>query len=241
MSLDLEKVQTALESFDYSREAHLKAKQEHECMMDDLNQERAKLHSVELDLKSAEDLLERLKKNVDDVSKKEEEASVIEGEAARLTRLIGLFGDFRLQLIQKVRPRLAALASSFFERMTEGKYQGMELSEDYELSLLEEGNLYTIDRFSGGETDLANLSLRLAISELILESTGNELSFIILDEIFGSQDVIRKGLIMEALKEISRRFRQILLITHVEEIKDSLENVIEVYEGEDGVSGIRQE
>ena len=241
VSEGLKEIETELNSLDYSRDAYLKTKSEFENMRERRERERGILHSIELDLRSAEDRLETMRLQMEEMSKREEEARELRGTIERLTQLVEMFVDFRLQLIQRVRPRLASLASALFERMTEGRYQGIELSEDYELSLVEEGRAYTIDRFSGGETDLANLSLRLAISELIMEATGNELSFIILDEIFGSQDIIRKGLIMDALKELSRRFRQILLITHVEEIKDSLENVIEMYEADDGVSAIRQE
>lgn len=241
LSKKLEETRIELSSLNYSKEKHLETKSKFESISEELDRERGILHSIEIEFKSTENHFETLKSRSEEISKKEEEASKLAGSVVKLEKLIDIFVDLRLQLIQKIRPRLASLASALFKQMTEGRYQGVELSEEYELSLIEEGTIYTIDRFSGGETDLANLSLRLAISELIMEATGNELSFIILDEIFGSQDTIRKGLIMGALKELSRRFRQILLITHVEEIKDSLENVIEVYEDADGVSVVRQE
>lgn len=241
LSREVKEIKAELKSLNYSKDTHSKTKSRFENISAELDKERENLHEVEIELRSTEDRLESLKSSVDEISRREKEVNKLEGTVVKLAKLVEIFGDFRLQLIQKIRPRLTHLASTLFERMTEGRYQGVELSEDYELSLIEEGSAYTIDRFSGGETDLANLSLRLAISELIIETTGNELSFIILDEIFGSQDVIRKGLIMNALKELSRRFRQILLITHVEEIKDSLENIIEVYENVDGVSAVRQE
>jgi exonuclease SbcC len=94
-----------------------------------------------------------------------------------------------------------------------------------------------LDRFSGGETDLANLCLRLAISQVIAERSGDiDFQFIILDEIFGSQDQERKRNILDALSTLTRRFRQIFLITHVDEIKDAMEHVIVVKENEDGTS-----
>jgi len=237
---ELRNTKNELESVNYSKETHRQSKSAHESLGERLEEERAALHSIEIDHKSTLNHLENLRLRSEEISRREGEARRLEDTAVTLTKLVELFGDFRLQLIQKIRPRLATLASLLFERMTEGKYRGIELSEDYELFLIEGANAYTIDRFSGGEADLANLALRLAISELITEATGNELSFIILDEIFGSQDTIRKGLIMSALKELSRRFRQILLITHVEEVKDSLEHIIEVYENADGVSVVQQ-
>jgi len=94
-----------------------------------------------------------------------------------------------------------------------------------------------VDRFSGGEADLANLSLRLAISRIIADRTGaNPINFLILDEIFGSQDPSRKRSVMAALTRLSSQFRQIFLITHIEDIKDLMNNVIRVEESEDGTS-----
>jgi exonuclease SbcC len=74
---------------------------------------------------------------------------------------------------------------------------------------------------------------------LIAEASGIETGFIILDEIFGSQDLQRKGLIIQALNNLSKKFRQIILITHVEDIKDSVENIIEIVENEEGISKVK--
>ena len=88
-----------------------------------------------------------------------------------------------------------------------------------------------IARFSGGEQDLANLCLRIAISQVVAErSGGTQVNFIVLDEIFGSQDEERKELIMNTLQHLSSQFRQIFVITHVEEIKDVLPVVVSVTE-----------
>ena len=62
------------------------------------------------------------------------------------------------------------------------------------------------------------------------------MNFIVLDEIFGSQDLGRRNNIFSALAGLSNRFKQIFLITHVEEVKDMLGNVILVKRLEDGTS-----
>jgi exonuclease SbcC len=74
---------------------------------------------------------------------------------------------------------------------------------------------------------------------LISESSGVDFSFIILDEIFGSQDALRKENILSALAKLKNRFRQIFLITHIDDIKDSVENLIYVTENEDGTSDLQ--
>jgi exonuclease SbcC len=78
--------------------------------------------------------------------------------------------------------------------------------------------------------------MRLAISEIITERAGSVFQFIILDEIFGSQDDIRKQNIIKALNGFSSKFRQIFLITHVDDIKQFTEHTIEVSEDDQGIS-----
>jgi exonuclease SbcC len=147
--------------------------------------------------------------------------------------------NFRTHLISRIRPTLSEYSSDFFRRLTDGKYNEIELDENYNLMIYDNGENYNIERFSGGEEDLANLCLRLAISEVITERAGGVFNFIILDEIFGSQDNIRRQNIMKALNGLSSKFRQIFLITHIEDVKNDMENIISVNENDDNVSIVK--
>ena len=155
--------------------------------------------------------------------------------------LSDIMSSFRTNLISRIKPALSSYASDFFSQLTDEKYQGIELDEQYNLMVYDGGIPYNIERFSGGEEDLANLCLRLAISEVITERAGGLFNFIILDEIFGSQDMIRQQNIMKALNGLSSKFRQILLITHIEDIKNHVENIILVNETENNISSIKLE
>ena len=107
----------------------------------------------------------------------------------------------------------------------------MELDEDYNIFLYDQTAKFPMARFSGGEQDLANLCLRIAISQVVAERSGrSQINFIVLDEIFGSQDELRKEMILLALQQLSSQFRQIFIITHVEGIKDSLPVIVSVEE-----------
>lgn len=143
-------------------------------------------------------------------------------------KLAGLFGDFRKHLIASIRPRLAELSSTLFADMTDGKYSLVDLDRDYNLQIMDYGQMFGIDRYSGGEKDLANLCLRLAISLALTESAGLDRSFVILDEVFGSQDEGRRELIFHGLSKLRERFPQIFLITHIDEIKDKVETLVQV-------------
>ncbi|MBN2603905.1 MAG: SMC family ATPase [Candidatus Thermoplasmatota archaeon] len=159
----------------------------------------------------------------------------------QLSMLKDLMNSFRTDLISRIGPTLSSYASEFFDLFTEGKYSQIELDENYDIKVYDRGEQFPIRRFSGGEEDLSNLCLRLAISEIITERAGGLFNFIILDEIFGSQDSIRRQNIMRALNTLSSKFRQIFLITHIDDVKNYMENIIYVSENEDGTSTVKIE
>lgn len=151
----------------------------------------------------------------------------------------GLLPDFKDHLISRVRPLLSTHAGRLFRELTDGRYADLELGDDYDLLVHEEGQAFALSRFSGGEGDLANLCLRLAVGQVVAERAGTEgFGFLALDEIFGSQDEVRKGNILRALGSLTGRFRQILLITHIEDVKEAAEHVLRVVAHEDGTSSV---
>jgi DNA repair protein SbcC/Rad50 len=180
-----------------------------------------------------------LKEKIEQIEQIKKQIKESKNEARYLLALSDIMSDFRTFLISRIRPTLSSYASDFFNRLTNGKYPEIELDEKYDLLVCDSGELYNINRFSGGEEDLANLCLRLAISEVITERAGGIFNFIILDEIFGSQDYLRRQNIMKALNGLSSKFRQIFLITHIEDVKNDMENIIYVTENEENVSSIK--
>jgi exonuclease SbcC len=185
--------------------------------------------------------IKTLEKNIEEQQKLAKKLENEQKDTQRLSMLSEVMDSYRTYLISQIRPTLSQHASELFEELTDGKYSQIELDEDYNLLVYDQGTPYTIERFSGGEEDLANLCIRLAISEIITERAGSVFNFIILDEIFGSQDQIRKQNIIKALNSFSSKFRQIFLITHVEDIKHFTEHTITVSEDERGLSTLKVE
>lgn len=180
-------------------------------------------------------------KNIEEQQRLEKKLENERTEAQHSSMLSEVMESFRTYLISQIRPMLSAHASELFDELTDGKYSQIDLDEDYDLLIYDHGNPYTIERFSGGEEDLANLCIRLAISEIITERAGSVFQFVILDEIFGSQDQIRKQNIIKTLNGFSSKFKQIFLITHVEDIKHFTEHTMMISEDEAGISSIKIE
>lgn len=129
--------------------------------------------------------------------------------------------EYREEASRRARPMLETEASKLLRQITEATYPRVRLTEDYVLEIAEGRDFYLSRRFSGGEQDLAALCLRLALARTLAHQRGTEHSFVILDEVFGSQDVGRRRMLMDQLIELSRgEFQQIFVISHTEDIVD---------------------
>jgi exonuclease SbcC len=133
-------------------------------------------------------------------------------------------GDLRTDLNNTLRPDLSDLASGFLRDLTSGRYTDLELDESYCATVIEEGEAKPV--ISGGEEDVANLALRLAISQMIAERAGQPLSLLVLDEVFGSLDEERRAAVLDLLRNLADRFPQVILITHIESVRDAFDRVI---------------
>jgi DNA repair protein SbcC/Rad50 len=155
------------------------------------------------------------------------------GELAETIRYVGRAADlldgFRKAVVASVGPRLSAEASALFNELTANEYDGLEVEPDtYAISIIDGGVKYPSERFSGSEVDLANLALRVAISEQVRFQAGGQVGLLVLDEALASLDVDRKDRMLGALTQLSARFRQILVVTHAPEVKERLPTAIEI-------------
>jgi exonuclease SbcC len=148
----------------------------------------------------------------------------IEAEKRLHDELDRAFTDLRTDLNFQLRPELAEIASRFLDMLTDGRYPALEFDEGYNLQVLEDGLPKPV--ISGGEEDLCNLVLRLAISQMIAERAGQQFSLLILDEVFGSLDDVRRGNVIELLRRLGDRFEQVIVITHIESVREGLDRVL---------------
>lgn len=168
--------------------------------------------------RSKQELLEYQLKNADLTTRRKELITLDQADQ--------VLGDFRKNLNSTIRPRLAELASSYLAELSDGRYSNVIIAEDFSPIIYEDGITKSI--LSGGEEDLLDLCLRLALSSLITERAGQNLSFLILDEVFGSLDENRRANVLTLLEKLQSRFEQILLITHLDDIKDGVANLLEI-------------
>jgi exonuclease SbcC len=171
---------------------------------------------------------------------REREAEAVGADLALHQELDRALTDLRTELNATLRPDLSELASGFLRDLTNGRYTDLELDEDYGATLLDDGDPKAV--ISGGEEDVANLALRLAISQMIAERAGQPLSLLILDEIFGSLDEERRVAVVDLLRSLADRFPQVILITHVDSVREGFDRIVRVgFDVARGVATVRDE
>ena len=191
------------------------------------------------DVATARSLVESAEAARREVIRIEQQLKVLQSEKRLHDELDRAYSDLRTDLNFQLRPELSELASAFLTELTDARYSELELDDQYNIIVLEDGIPKPV--ISGGEEDLANLVLRLAISQMIAERAGQSFSLLILDEVFGSLDESRRHNVVELLRRLQDRFEQVILITHIESVRDGLDRVITVrHDAESGSSIVEQ-
>ncbi|WP_228257008.1 AAA family ATPase [Malaciobacter mytili] len=224
----------------------VKQKEEYEKISYNEKEYFALKEEYQKNLKTKEDFLElihnkkleesKIKGEINSINKKLEENEFQKTKLQQkiedlndYTKLKITMGEFKTKINSKVAPKISQIASLMYSKITKGKYQLIEVSNDFDFYIYDDGKKYPIERFSGGEVDLANLVLRIAISKTLGELNGtSQIGFLAFDEVFGSQDESRRLEILEAFHTIKEQYRQIFLISHEMEIKEMFEKVIEL-------------
>ncbi|MBM2821020.1 MAG: hypothetical protein HW405_780, partial [Candidatus Berkelbacteria bacterium] len=108
------------------------------------------------------------------------------------------------------------------------------LIETLEIKISDELGERDYEMYSGGEAFRINFAIRIALSKLLASRAGTHLKFLAIDEGFGMLDSAGRDDLVAAINSISPDFDKILVITHLQELKDLFPTKIEVTKDETG-------
>jgi exonuclease SbcC len=161
-------------------------------------------------------------------------------ELKQLERAFGKDGVPAL-LIEQALPEIEETTNDLLSRLTNGRmsfsfmtqreYKDTsreDLKETLDIIISDSVGQRDYEMFSGGEAFRVNFSIRLALSEVLARRAGARLQTLVIDEGFGSQDAQGRQRLVEAINLVRDDFEKILVITHLEELKDAFPNRIEV-------------
>ena len=228
-------LQSKLSTLNYSEEDYQKFQVLVEAIQEACKNSQYSVIKAEGELKETKAVLNRILSSEKEYREKQDLIRSKQNNLNHMLELDRFFGYFLEKLNNQARPELSEYASRFLEELTDGRYSTLELNEKYEVCLFDDGEIKPV--ISGGEEDVANLCLRLAISQMIAQRSGRSLSLLILDEVFGSLDESRRNNVISLLNSLTNSFEQVILITHIDDIKEGVDNVVKVeYAEEQGCS-----
>jgi exonuclease SbcC len=147
-------------------------------------------------------------------------------------------------IIEKALPEIEEEANRLLGRMTDNRMhlkiesqrdtKKGDTIETLDIKIADELGTRNYEMFSGGEAFRVNFALRIALSKLLARRAGAPLPTLIIDEGFGTQDTAGREKLVEAINSIQDDFEKILVITHIEELKDAFPVRIDVIKTEEG-------
>jgi DNA repair protein SbcC/Rad50 len=223
----------------YNRQAHEAAKTAQALAEKEMEQSRKEVSERKVVLGVFNSDLIRLKSKQE--RRKDHERMLADTdrrlEVVETTRY--LINDFMDQVLIRVRKDIARTASEILEEVS-GKYSLLKIDDDFNILVEDGGEYYPISRYSGGEIDMIAVSVRVAISEYLMRfgPEGETYSFLIFDEIFGSQDQEHREKMIQMLRSLEQRFPQIIAISHISDVQGQFDNTLMVVEDEMGNSRV---
>ena len=103
-----------------------------------------------------------------------------------------------------------------------------DMMETLDILISDGSGIRDYETYSGGEAFRINFAIRLALSRVLAHRAGAKLQTLVIDEGFGNQDAQGRQRLIEAINTVRPDFEKILIITHIEELKDYFSNRIEV-------------
>ena len=185
-----------------------------------------------------------------EVSKDSARLTALKDDEGIYQELVTAFGRQGIQamLIETVVPRLEEEANTLLGRMTDNRMQvKLETQrerrsgrgdpiETLEINVSDELGPRSYEMYSGGEAFRINLALRIGLSKVLAQRIGAPLPTLFIDEGFGSQDGAGRERILDVIGAIENDFEKIIIVTHLEDMKDVFPVRIEVQKGDQGSS-----
>jgi len=216
-------------------------------LVNDLTQAETEHQALAEQQKQAEEIMWNVKAKLQrcselEIKKKEKERLLAQASKQEeiYKDLAQAFGKKGIQalLIEMALPEIETEANKLLGRMTDNRMHVKietqretkkgDLLETLDINISDELGTRNYEMYSSGEAFRINFAIRIALSRLLARRAGAPLPTLVIDEGFGTQDSTSIEKIKEAINSIRDDFDKILVITHIEELKDAFPTRIDV-------------
>jgi exonuclease SbcC len=215
---------------------------------DQLDAAAEAVEEAEQALNEAQQRLGMLNERLDQAARDEEALEEAESELQECKKNRRLYKHLRTAfgkhgipslIIEETLPEIEERANDILDRLTDGRMhvrletlkekKSGGTKETLEIIITDEqGVPRPYETFSGGESFRVNFALRVALAQLLAERSGVRVRTLVIDEGFGTQDEDGIERLVEAIQAIREDFAKIIVITHLERLKQSFPVRIEV-------------
>gem|GEM_PF-767030 len=195
--------------------------------------------------------LEQMKQQLQELEHKKSRVKELDAKIAELEKRISALSylykyifhekGLPLTMLRAFLERVEYWADGYVSRFLPGKSIKIEAGEDEVSIIVYDGaQIRDLTTYSGGETVLLGFAIRLGIARALAEKAGVSPRFLIIDEGFGPLSSEFREELLKTLNELQRDYEKIIVISHVDEVRDNpyFEAQVHVYKDDSGISHI---
>ena len=239
---DLSELSQSITTIDSKMAGAEQLKSQLSSIQQSLTQINEQIRNHEISIQNIQTQLDRAKDSKEKLLKFRSDRSDTENKHKIYTEVANAFGKQGIQamLIEALIPQIEDETNQLLSKMTDNRlYTTLETTrerrtgkgdpiETLDISIADELGKRSYESYSGGEAFRINLALRIALSKVLARRSGASLPVLFLDEGFGTQDSIGREKILDTIAAISDQFEKIIVITHLDDLKDAFPTRIEV-------------
>ena len=239
---DLAELSKSITTIDSKMAGAEQLKSQLSSIQQSLTQINEQIRNHEISIQNIQTQLDRAKDSKEKLLKFKSDRSDTENKHKIYTEVANAFGKQGIQamLIEALIPQIEDETNQLLSKMTDNRlYTTLETTrerrtgkgdpiETLDISIADELGKRSYESYSGGEAFRINLALRIALSKVLARRSGASLPVLFLDEGFGTQDSIGREKILDTIAAISDQFEKIIVITHLDDLKDAFPTRIEV-------------
>lgn len=219
-----------------------------------LNKASDDLDRLQYEERLARDRVAAAKQKLHDLVRLGKRRGLLEEKLQQVREALGIYRELQTAfgkkgvqalLIESAIPEIEDEANKLLGRMTDSRMHvrfetqreaksGDSTIETLDIRISDEMGSRDYELYSGGEAFRVNFGIRVALSKVLARRAGARLQTLVMDEGFGTQDVQGRERLVEAINAIQDDFEKIIVITHIDELKDAFPVRIEVWKTSEG-------
>jgi exonuclease SbcC len=208
---------------------------------------RATLEKARLAKRMADERVGGARQKLAALQELDRQQKELHSSADESRRALSLLDDLRdafgrrgvpTMIIETAVPEMEREANRLLADMSDGRMRlRMETQKEtkagdardtLELFISDDLGTRAYEMYSGGEAFRINFAIRIALSRLLARRAGAQLRALFIDEGFGTQDAAGRERLVAAIQSVQNDFDRILVITHLDELRDAFPARIEV-------------